>query len=154
MKVRRRPVLAIATLLALLVVRQLENATDLAAFCGVSLKRVSQAGSTGRWAEKESAGSVASGSGIQACRSSGGAGTDVVNAKSGKGSATLSMAYAGSDKKEAPVWESPSWRDCEHQRVVHQCRVQCRDDPWLRMGKKRVECAYVKSDLTVPAGMS
>ncbi|CAJ1396376.1 unnamed protein product [Effrenium voratum] len=50
------------------------------------------------------------------------AGTDVVNAKSGKGSATLSMAYAGA-------------------RLGRSVLAGL-------MGKKRTECAYVKSDIT------
>jgi len=49
------------------------------------------------------------------------AGTDVVNAKNGKGSATLSMAYAGSRLGKSILAGL--------------------------MGKKRTECAYVKSDL-------
>lgn len=124
------------------------------------------------------------------------AGTDVVNAKSGKGSATLSMAYAGwsqfrgsliilgcSVGWEAPVWESPSWRDCRELRlydlkrgfinpsVVKVTRSSKKHvasafssscsfsvlillsailfSMVLRMGKKRIECAYVKSDITV-----
>jgi len=50
------------------------------------------------------------------------AGTDVVNAKSGKGSATLSMAYAGARLGKSILAGL--------------------------MGKKRIECAYVKSDIT------
>merc|ERR1712129_282125 len=50
------------------------------------------------------------------------AGTDVVDAKGGKGSATLSMAYAGARFGKA-VLAGLS-------------------------GKKRVECAYCKSDIT------
>merc|ERR1711879_15505 len=49
------------------------------------------------------------------------AGTDVVNAKGGKGSATLSMAYAGA-------------------RLGRSVLAGLN-------GKKRVECAYVKSDI-------
>merc|ERR1712139_328878 len=49
------------------------------------------------------------------------AGTDVVNAKNGKGSATLSMAYAGARLGRA-VLAGLS-------------------------GRRRVECAYVKSDV-------
>jgi len=49
------------------------------------------------------------------------AGTDVVNAKGGKGSATLSMAYAGARLGRAVLAGLA--------------------------GKRRVECAYVKSDL-------
>eukprot|EP00439_Symbiodinium_sp_Y106_P055954 s3720_g7.t2 len=50
------------------------------------------------------------------------AGTDVVNAKAGKGSATLSMAYAGARLGKSILAGL--------------------------MGKKRTECAYVKSDIT------
>jgi len=50
------------------------------------------------------------------------AGTDVVNAKNGKGSATLSMAYAGARLGKSILAGL--------------------------MGKKRTECAYVKSDIT------
>merc|ERR1711998_388802 len=50
------------------------------------------------------------------------AGTDVVNAKNGKGSATLSMAYAGAKLGKSILAGL--------------------------MGKKRIECAYVKSDIT------
>merc|ERR1711976_988538 len=50
------------------------------------------------------------------------AGTDVVNAKGGKGSATLSMAYAGARMAKSVL-------------------------AGLN-GKRRVECAYVKSDIT------
>merc|ERR1739845_86469 len=50
------------------------------------------------------------------------AGTDVVNAKGGKGSATLSMAYAGA-------------------RLGRSVLAGLN-------GKRRVECAYVKSDIT------
>jgi len=50
------------------------------------------------------------------------AGTDVVNAKNGKGSATLSMAYAGA-------------------RLAKSILAGL-------TGKRRVECAYVKSDIT------
>merc|ERR1712050_187548 len=50
------------------------------------------------------------------------AGTDVVNAKNGKGSATLSMAYAGARLGKS-VLAGLS-------------------------GKRRIECAYVKSDIT------
>eukprot|EP00435_Cladocopium_sp_Y103_P063340 s991_g24.t3 len=50
------------------------------------------------------------------------AGTDVVNAKNGKGSATLSMAYAGARLGKSILAGL--------------------------MGKKRIECAYVKSDIT------
>jgi len=50
------------------------------------------------------------------------AGTDVVNAKNGKGSATLSMAYAGA-------------------RLAKSILAGL-------SGKRRVECAYVKSDIT------
>merc|ERR1712039_1129886 len=50
------------------------------------------------------------------------AGTDVVNAKGGKGSATLSMAYAGARLAKS-VLAGLS-------------------------GKRRIECAYVKSDIT------
>merc|ERR1712060_310056 len=50
------------------------------------------------------------------------AGTDVVNAKNGKGSATLSMAYAGARLAKS-VLAGLS-------------------------GKRRIECAYVKSDIT------
>jgi len=50
------------------------------------------------------------------------AGTDVVNAKGGKGSATLSMAYAGARLAKS-VLAGLS-------------------------GKRRIECAYVKSDVT------
>merc|ERR1712176_513050 len=50
------------------------------------------------------------------------AGTDVVNAKNGKGSATLSMAYAGARLGKAILAGL--------------------------MGKKRTECSYVKSDIT------
>lgn len=49
------------------------------------------------------------------------AGTDVVNAKNGKGSATLSMAYAGARLGRAVLSGLA--------------------------GRRRVECAYVKSDL-------
>eukprot|EP00930_Biecheleria_cincta_P028625 TRINITY_DN1997_c0_g1_i3.p1 TRINITY_DN1997_c0_g1~~TRINITY_DN1997_c0_g1_i3.p1 ORF type:complete len:441 (-),score=118.17 TRINITY_DN1997_c0_g1_i3:60-1310(-) len=50
------------------------------------------------------------------------AGTDVVNAKNGKGSATLSMAYAGA-------------------RLAKSILAGL-------AGKRRIECAYVKSDIT------
>merc|ERR1719356_438768 len=50
------------------------------------------------------------------------AGTDVVNAKNGKGSATLSMAYAGARLGKSILAGL--------------------------MGKKRIECAYGKSDIT------
>merc|ERR1712066_690865 len=50
------------------------------------------------------------------------AGTDVVNAKGGKGSATLSMAYAGA-------------------RLGRSILAGLN-------GRRRVECAYVKSDIT------
>merc|ERR1712107_758776 len=50
------------------------------------------------------------------------AGTDVVNAKNGKGSATLSMAYAGARLGKSILAGL--------------------------MGKKRTECSYVKSDIT------
>merc|ERR1712203_610461 len=50
------------------------------------------------------------------------AGTDVVNAKGGKGSATLSMAYAGARMAKSVLAGL--------------------------MGRKRVECAYVMSDIT------
>merc|ERR1711865_279615 len=50
------------------------------------------------------------------------AGTEVVNAKNGKGSATLSMAYAGARLGSAILAGLA--------------------------GRRRVECAYVKSDIT------
>merc|ERR1712232_17172 len=50
------------------------------------------------------------------------AGTDVVNAKNGKGSATLSMAYAGARLAKSVLAGFA--------------------------GKRRIECAYVKSDVT------
>merc|ERR1712048_732444 len=50
------------------------------------------------------------------------AGTDVVNAKGGKGSATLSMAYAGARMAKSVLAGL--------------------------MGRKRTECAYVASDIT------
>merc|ERR1711865_912963 len=50
------------------------------------------------------------------------AGTEVVNAKNGKGSATLSMAYAGARLGSAILAGLA--------------------------GEKRIECAYVKSDIT------
>merc|ERR1711967_86370 len=50
------------------------------------------------------------------------AGTDVVNAKGGKGSATLSMAYAGARMAKSVLAGL--------------------------MGRKRTECAYVASDVT------
>jgi len=50
------------------------------------------------------------------------AGTDVVNAKNGKGSATLSMAYAGARLAKSVLAGLA--------------------------GKRRIECAYVKSDIT------
>merc|ERR1712226_239903 len=50
------------------------------------------------------------------------AGTDVVDAKGGKGSATLSMAYAGARMAKSVLAGL--------------------------MGRKRVECAYLKSDIT------
>mmetsp|Transcript_42951 Transcript_42951/g.77638 ORF Transcript_42951/g.77638 Transcript_42951/m.77638 type:complete len:417 (-) Transcript_42951:233-1483(-) len=50
------------------------------------------------------------------------AGTDVVNAKNGKGSATLSMAYAGARLGKSILAGL--------------------------LGKRRTECAYVKSDIT------
>lgn len=85
---------------------------------------------------------------------------------------------------EAPVWESPSWRDCRELRlydlkrglinpsvvkVTRSSKKHAAASAFasscsfsvlilllailfsmvLRMGKKRIECAYVKSDITV-----
>eukprot|EP00434_Breviolum_minutum_P026599 symbB.v1.2.023511.t3/scaffold2153.1/size87802/2 len=70
------------------------------------------------------------------------AGTDVVNAKSGKGSATLSMAYAG--------WSLSFGGVFDHQPVFGRFRGARLGKSILAglMGKKRIECAYVKSDIT------
>ncbi|CAJ1396373.1 unnamed protein product, partial [Effrenium voratum] len=71
------------------------------------------------------------------------AGTDVVNAKSGKGSATLSMAYAGTGpaaQLETGIGILPGAR---------LGKSVLAGLPTSQMGKKRTECAYVKSDITV-----
>ena len=85
------------------------------------------------------------------------AGTDVVNAKSGKGSATLSMAYAGTGpaaQLETGIGILPGARLGKS--VLAGLPTSQSGLPFYvffypfpRMGKKRTECAYVKSDITV-----